>query len=454
MALVLLGLAAYLYLVEFPSQQRAEQEAVQTSTLLTLPEQDITKLTLESVLGTVVLMRDERRSWTLVSPVRAEADAREAEAIVRALILGKVSRTVEESASTLGPFGLERPAAVVTVEAGDKKETFSIGDGGPISSTLYVLRGSDKHVLLTDLAAKDFLNKSVMTFRRKEILRVDQSQIDRLRLHYPPTEIVLYLMPEKPAKRWKIRAPVEANADQSEVRAFLYRLSDFKAIGILDPGPERDAIAPTLTAPLATLTLHGGGADQTVRLYQPTPSTGEAFAEVAGHASLYRISPNDIKDLTKDLFALRDKRLLGMDLPDITMLSVKTREEQYTLINQSGEWVLEDQPTEKLSQEATELFVSRVVNLPAEMREIKQPGALAPYGLASPTAEFTATGRDGQTTARLILGSHANGLIYAKGQGLTGIYQARADILTQIPSRQSLLKPTPAPRPTASPITK
>ncbi|MFO0774165.1 MAG: DUF4340 domain-containing protein [Nitrospiraceae bacterium] len=453
MALVLLALAGYLYFVEFPNEAKVEQQAKTTATLLALPEMDIAKLTVSSAVGTVVLARDERRDWKLTSPVQADADPREVDTIVRGLVLGKVSRTVAESTAALSPFGLEKPAAVITVETKDRRETFSIGDTGPISSTLYVLRDSDKQVLLTDLAAKDFLNKSVMTFRRKEILRVDQTQIDRVRLNYPPTEIVLYLVPEKPTKRWTIRAPIESNADQSEVRAFLYRLSDVKALGIIDPGPERDALTPSLTKPLATITIHGGGTDQVLKLHQPNPSTGEAFAEIVGQPALFRISPSDIRDLTKDLFTLRDKRLLGMDLPDIVMLHVKTREEQYALIRQHNEWMLEDQPETKLTQEAAELFVSRVVNLPAEMREIKQPGALAPYGLASPTAEFTATGRDGKT-ARLILGSKANGLVYAKGQGLTGIYQARADIVDQIPAKTSLVKAATSPATTSGPAAK
>jgi hypothetical protein len=36
--------------------------------------------------------------------------------------------------------------------------------------------------------------------------------------------------------------------------------------------------------------------------------------------------------------------------------------EEYVLISQQNEWVLEDQPTEKLDQQATDLFVSRVAN--------------------------------------------------------------------------------------------
>lgn len=445
MAVMLLGLAAYLYWIELPTQERHERQEAEKTKLLPFDEQAIVGLSIRSDLGDVKIERGEGRGWNLASPVQGEADAKEVENMIRALVLGKVSRTVDESAKALAPFGLEKPPVVLTIQAGLQSETLSIGDAGPISSTLYVLRHSDKRVLLTDLAGKDFLNKSVMTFRRKDILRFEQNQVDRLRLTYPPTEIVLYLMNEPPAKRWKIRSPIESLADQSEVRAFLYRLADLKAMGILDPGPERTAIEPTLGKPVATLTLHAAGADQTVKFYQSNPKSGEAFAERLGSGVLYRINPSAIKDLTRDLFTLRDKRLLGVDLPDIAMLNVKTREAVYTLINQNNEWVLEDQPTRKLSQEATELFVSRVVNLPAEKPEIKQPGALAPYGLTSPAAEFTVTSRDGKVAGHLLLGNQVNGLIYAKGQGLTGIYQARADILTQIPEKESLFKPADTP---------
>ena len=110
--------------------------------------------------------------------------------------------------------------------------------------------------------------------------------------------------------------------------------------------------------------------------------------------------------------------------------------------NQTGEWVLEDQPTEKVSQEAADLFVSRVANLPAEERVMKQSAPLAPYGLLAPAAEFVATGKDGKTSGKLTLGNQAGNLLYATGQRLQGVFQVRPDILTQIPSKTDLLKKT------------
>jgi hypothetical protein len=194
-----------------------------------------------------------------------------------------------------------------------------------------------------------------------------------------------------------------------------------------------------LTAPKVKITLHTSAGDQTVKLYQSDAQSGEAIAETTPDAPLYRVSPTTIKDLTKELFALQDKRLLGVDYTDIAMLSVKTRDKDYVLINDHGEWVLEDQPTEKVSQEMADLLVSRVANLPAEERVIKQSAPLAPYGLLTPAAEFVATGKDGKIAGKLTLGNRVGNLVYATGMRLQGVFQVRPDLLTQIPTKAELL---------------
>lgn len=191
--------------------------------------------------------------------------------------------------------------------------------------------------------------------------------------------------------------------------------------------------------PKVKVTIHTSDGDQTVKLYQPDETSGEAFAETSPTGPLYRINPTAIRDLTKKLFAFQDKRLLGIDYTDIAMLSVTTPIEHYVLINQQNEWVLEDQPTKTLNQQAVDLFVSRVANVPAEERAIKQAHPLAPYGLVVPAAEFIATGKDGKIAGKLSIGSHANGLAYAMGQRIPGIFQIRADLFTQIPAKKDLL---------------
>lgn len=440
MLVVLAGLGGYLYFVELPTQKQEITQETQRKQLLPFPETAITGLAITTPEGSVQFTRADARLWAITSPLQTDADTREVEALIRALVTGSVTRTVADKSASLDPFGLDQPITTLTVMAGAQEETITIGDSGPLSNTLYVLRGSDGKVLLTDLAPKDFVNKSLLTFRRKELLRFVQSDVDRVRLNYPPTEIVIYNMARDKSKPyWKIRYPLEAEADQTEVRSLMFRLESLKALGIIDPGPERDAVAQTLADPKIKVTIHTAAGDQTLKLYQPDPQSGEAIAETTPEAPLYRINPTAIKDLARELFDLQDKRLLGVNVSDIAMLSVKTRDKAYVLINQSGEWVLEDQPGGKVSQEAADLFVSRVANLPAEIRVLKQSTPLAPYGLLAPSAEFVATGKDGKTVGKLTLGNLAGNLAYATGLGLQGVFQVRPDLLMQIPSKADLL---------------
>jgi hypothetical protein len=439
MVLVLAGLGLYLYAIELPQKESDERQDTADRKVLLFDQEALSGLTIKSDQQELVFARTPEKGWVLTAPLSTEADQREVQNLIRALVTGTVTRSVEDHPTNLSPFGLDKPVTTITVIAGIARETFSIGDSGPLTATLYVLRESDRKVLLTNLAPKDFANKTLMTFRRKDLLRVSQGDVDRIRLTYPTTEIVLYQGQEKPKSKWKLRYPIEGEADQTEVRTILFRLEDLKALGIIDPGPERDALAKVLTVPKVKVTIHTVDGDQTVKLYQPDQASGEAFAETSSTGPLYRINPTTIRNLTKELFSFQDKRLLGIDYTDIAILSVKTTSEQYVLINQQNEWVLEDQPTEKLDQQATDLFVSRVANVPAEERVVKQAGPLAPYGLVTPAAEFVATGRDGKIAGKLSIGSHANGLAYAMGQRIPGIFQIRADLLTQIPIKSDLL---------------
>ena len=443
MALVLAGLGLYLYVIELPQKESHERQDIADKKVLLFDQDTLSGLTIKTDQQELVFVRTLDKGWVLTAPLSTEADQREVQSLIRALVTGTVTRFVEERPTNLSPYGLDNPVTTITVAAGAARETFSIGDSGPLTSTLYVLRESDRKVLLTNLAPKDFVNKTLMTFRRKDLLRLSPGDIDRIRLTYPTTEIVLYQGQEKPKSKWKIRYPIEAEADQTEARALLFRLEDLKALGIIDPGPERDALAKTLTVPNVKVTIHTADGDQTVKLYQPNPASGEAFAETSSTGPLYRINPTAIRDLTKELFSFQDKRLLGIDFTDIAILSVKTPTEQYVLINQQNEWVLEDQPAERLDQQAIDLFVSRVANVPAEERIVKQAGPLAPYGLVTPAAEFIATGRDGKIAGKLSIGSHANGLAYAMGQRIPGVFQIRADLLTQIPVKKDLLAASP-----------
>ena len=240
MAVVLAGLGGYVYWVELPTERAKTETEATEKKLLPFTEREITGVTVHSESGDIVLVSKDG-TWQMTAPIQTEADARVVQSMLRALALGRITRVVEEQATALGPFGLDKPSMILTLTADSQHETVSIGESGPISSTLYAMRASDKKVLLTDLSTKDFLNKTLLSFRKKEVLPLESSQVERVRLTYPKTEIVLYRTDAKDnKKKWSIRYPIEASADQAEVRTLLMKLDDLKALAFIDPGPQRD----------------------------------------------------------------------------------------------------------------------------------------------------------------------------------------------------------------------
>lgn len=456
MAAVLAGLGAYVYFADLPAERAQSAKEAAEKKLLPFTDRDVTGLTIRTSGSEIVLASDPKRTWRITAPLATEAESREVDTLLRSLELGKVTRVVEEKATDLAPFGLEHPAVVLALKAGNKAETLSLGDAGPISSTLYAMRASDRKVLLTDLTSRDFYNKTLLTLRKKTVVTIDQTKVDRLRLTYPTAEFVLHRVENHNNKKWMVRSPIETQADQSQVRKLLLKLEDLRAVGFIDPGPEHRTLMAKLArvkAPQARVVVHENGQngkEQAVAFYQLDPKSGEAYAVITKEDPIFRIPPVAIKAFIKGLFILRDKRLLGVSSDDIARLTVKTREESYALIRKNGAWVLESKPDQPLRQETPVLLVSRVAELQAERQVVTEVGPLKPYGLTAPTAEFTATTKDGKQAGRLLLGKKTGGLVYAMGQGLPGIYRALAFILDQIPTQNELLTAKPHNQPASS----
>jgi len=183
------------------------------------------------------------------------------------------------------------------------------------------------------------------------------------------------------------------------------------------------------------VTLLEGSRTHHVSLYQ-FQEADKAYAITSTTGPLYEISPSILKPLTQRAFYFRDKRLFGMEINDIGILEVTTPKEHYVLTKQNDEWVLENQPTAELEQEIINLFVSRVVDIPAEISHPDDSTASLQHGLDPPTATIQGRNRQGQ----YMLGKREKGLVFARGAGHEGLYQVRSNILSQIPTQTQLVR--------------
>jgi len=443
--LVALGLGLYLWLVEMPSEQKRLQVATTAKKLVDFKEDDVQGFTIISAQGEVEVAREGGR-WTIRKPKPLEADATAVSEFLRTLLLAQVSRVVDENGTDLKAYGLDTPRLTVSLRLGSGTQTVRVGDAGPLSATLYAKRDDSPKVLLTTLAGRDLAMKSIQEFRRKRVLSFDRLRVTRLKIVGPQDTIVLYREGQGEKAVWKIKAPIETAADQPEVRSLLFALEDLKAQDFIDDPKEHAAKRAALGKPLATITLREDETDRTVSLFLDPRESAAAYAENTPQEPLYQITRAAAKDLAKGLFDLRAKQLIAAEPDQVKTLVIKTGGQEYALSREGADWLLDGDPKAKLDAARINMFVTRVVRLQAEKIVTEKPTDLKPYGLANPAAELVAAGEQGKLLGRIIFGRPAQGLAYAMGSAMTGVFQVRPDVLQSIPKKDELAKGGPGRR--------
>ena len=321
-------------------------------------------------------------------------------------------------------------------------ESLALGNTGPLSSTLYARRGSDQKILLTTLMVGDFRAKTPDTFRLKDILFFERTDVERIQLQTPGQNLTLRRGSgfHGPVSRWNFTSPVNAPADKTAVGILLMMLEDLTATGFIDSQAGKEALLDKLGIPSLTATVHTKQRGHHVAFFEPVTPGEDAYAVTSSKDPIYRIPARVLRELPSDVFHLQDKRLFGMEIGEIALLTVRTRDSQYTLIQQHGEWYLEGKEEEPIDQQQVTLFVSRLVDLPVELSVTETPKNPDQYGLTPPAIEIAGIDQKGRPRGRLALGTREKGLVYATGAGLPGIYQTRSLILGQIPAPETLLE--------------
>ena len=443
LAVVFVALGIYVSTIEVPTMEEETAHRAEAQRLLPFDYREVTHLVYTTRTERIAMNRDHRHRWRIINPVKAKGDAREIGNVLRALEIGTISRVIQEDPTTPETYGLHSPYVKIEIRTDESTETLSLGNAGPLTSTLYAQRGSDDAIVLTTLSIADFRKKSLYTFRLKDILLFDRRTAERIQLQTPDENVTLRRGAafHGPTSHWRFTSPIEGPADPTAVGTFLMTLDDLTATGFIDAEAEKRALLKTLHAPWLTATVHTKHKGYHVAFFQPPTPEEEAYAVTSMNEPLYRIPAHVLKTLPRRAFHLQDKRLFGMEVGEIALLTVKTEAWHYTLIQQHEAWYLEGNASDDVDQKRVKLLVSRLVDLPAELSVSPTQDNLGRYGLASPNVEIVGIDTKGRPHGLLTLGTREKGLVYATGAGLPGIYQARSIILTQIPSSDDLLKP-------------
>jgi hypothetical protein len=399
--LVLAGLGAYVYFVEYP---KAEQEA-KKKTLFEFKADDATQLTLDYGDHKIILKKTGN-DWRLTAPLDAPADATTVKNLVSAIADCEVKRDLKDASPDLSLYGLDKPFVTVTVKVGDKDlPAFMVGKNTPVGFSTYVQRADDKKVQLTNSAFRSGVDKKVKDLRDKSIIDFTDGDIQRLEVSADGKQLQLVQKDDK----WSIEQPAAYAADGSTVRSFLSTLRSMRATDFPDDQPTQLSTYG-LDNPRLKITLHLGkdNAEKSILVGKENDKK-EIYVQRGGQPTVYTVSDWVFRDLNKNVADFRDKTVLAFDRDKLTAVELKRKDGGHIKLvhGANKQWQVEGvegKPAETaIGQYMTDLHDLKGYEIAAD-----QPTNLGQFGLDQPLLTLTVFGADSKPVGTALLSAREN----------------------------------------------
>jgi hypothetical protein len=303
LALVLAGLAAYIWFVE-RKREPANPDA-KAKVFADLKADAIEELTIRSSKGDTTTLKKEGGTWRITSPISAEVDAAEVSAITSGLVSLEDQRAVEENAKDLAAFGLSPAKAEVSFRlAGEAQpRQLALGEKTPTGGDMYAKLGTGNRVFLVSGFLDTTFDRSTFELRDKAVLKFARDAIDGIEV-VTPTETIVFA---KTGDQWRMTAPVPVRADFGSVEAIVGRVASaqMKSIAAAEAA---DLAQYGLAAPAAAVHVNAGSARSTLLVGSSTPD-GARYARDASRPMVFVVDGTLMDDLGKAAADYRPKDL-------------------------------------------------------------------------------------------------------------------------------------------------
>ncbi len=441
LAIVLIAVGTFYYVYEIRWAPERERVESRKGRVFSVENADVTELTLKRG-DEVVRLKREGDGWQMTSPLVWRGERGPIDETLTAVTTARIDREIDAAPKDPSEFGLDKPAAEVTLVTKDAKQlSLVLGAKSPTGVWVYAQeRGKPAVFVLGDSVLRDatrpvadFRSKAVLAFDRKDVSGVEVVTRDETLAVEPSGE-----------RGWRMTRPRALEADADAVRELLDKLSgarikEFVAEtpGSLEPygleRPVRVAIHVGKDKDRATRTILLGNVDDKKKgVYAMRP--GE---------STVLLLPDDVgKAVPRTTAALRDKTVIALDRDKVGRLEVDSPRGAVTLVREQDKWRITQPEALTADQVEAGAVLMRLVNLKALAFLGEDASAVARY-LAKPEVRVTVA-QQGEAAPQTVLlapspekrGGQATAYAAVAGRGPVVLVDASA--LTEIgrPLRQ------------------
>lgn len=402
--IVVLILAALLGGYAYYNAYYTKPEAAQK--ILNVDPGDIAKIELKYPDRDIIIERPKGGDWRLVKPVGVDADQTTVNNLARAIADAEVTRTVEDNPTELEPFGLAKPAAIVTVTTYDGKTLpgIEVGRTTPIGFNAYIKMTDKPAVMLTSSAFPSGMNKTVDQLRGRDLMTFKVDDVTRFTI---AKDNGLNIEIARDGDKWRIVKPGNYLADPTQVRQLLSTLVNAKIADFIADAPSSVA-QYGLEKPHLTVTIYGKGSASESLLFgfkQTEQGKDGVYVRRGERTPIYTVHEWVLGNLDRTLFDLRDKTVFDFQPSQVESADVKVGADHFTLKRAAGgTWDIEEGgKTVPADVPVVERFLDEVRDLKGVSIVADPMVSAVPFGLDQPGIVITLAGKDGKTIGTMKL---------------------------------------------------
>ncbi|HVA81319.1 MAG TPA: DUF4340 domain-containing protein, partial [Candidatus Binataceae bacterium] len=305
--------------------------------LLKVSAGDIAKIDLKYPDRELAVERPKGGVWRIVKPISVDADQTTVNNLARAIALAQVTRTVEDKATNLAPFGLAKPAVVVTVSTfkGQTLPAIEVGKTTPVGFSAYVMRGGNPAVMLTSSVFPSGMNKTIDQLRNRDLLTFKVDDVARFTIGKGDGSQIEVV---RDGDKWNITKPGDYLADPTQIQQLLSSLLEAKVADFIADAPS--SVSPYgLEKPHLTVTLYSKGGAQESLLFgfkQSEQGKDGIYVRRGESTPVYTVHEWVMGAIDKSALDLRDKTIFTFEPAAVERAQLTVGSDKFVLKRAPG----------------------------------------------------------------------------------------------------------------------
>jgi hypothetical protein len=425
---VLLALLAALYWSNRhpKSPETTEASAEAAPKILSLKQDDITKLDLKKKDSVEIVLAKNNGQWQITAPKPFAADQGTVSSMLSTLSSLNSDRLVEEKGNNLNQYGLaDAPFEAVITEKDNKSQRLLLGDKTPSDNAVYAKLDGDPRVFTIATYEKNNIDKGVNDLRDKRLITANQDKISKVELLAKKQDIEF----GRNKDEWQIVRPKPLRADGTKVDDLVRNLTDAKMeLAASDDSKKIAAAFASATAVASAKVTDESGTQE----LQVRKNKDDYYAKSSVVDGIYKVPSSLGQAMDKGLDDFRNKKLFDFGYNDPNKVEIHDGAKSYFLTHGGEDWW--NASGQKLDIGTAQTLIDKLRDLSASK--------FVDTGFTQPTIDLTVISNDSKRTERLLIAKNGDRYI-AKREGEPSLYEVDSKAISDLEKAAEELKNAP-----------